>query len=152
MDTELVRFRVDGELRQRAAKVCARQGLELHDVLRAFVTRIARDDTLPADLTVAESHGAGPTPFGDYDAQRWTGIKPRVDAEVALALLARYIADCSTRIDEAANGAPDRETITRLTKDRDDARRLRRNLDVSDPAAIREVIDKYGPLLRASGG
>ena len=151
MDTELIRFRIDTELRQRAAKVCANHGLELSDVLRAFVTRIARDAALPTDLDLSVSHTPVAAPFGDYDAQRWTGIKPRVDAEVALALLARFIADCSTQIDEAANGAPDRETVARLTKDRDDARRLRRNLDVSDPAAIRGVIDKYGPLVRGSG-
>ena len=42
--------------------------------------------------------------------------------------------------------------VARLTKDRDDARRLRRDLDVSNAVAIREVIEKYGPLVRARAG
>jgi len=40
----------------------------------------------------------------------------------------------------------------RLTRDRDDARNLRRDLDVSDGVAVSQVIDKYGPLVRAGAG
>jgi addiction module RelB/DinJ family antitoxin len=154
MDTELIRFRIDAELRLRAAKVCGDLGLELNDVLRTFVTRIARDGTLPVDLGDAPARSAPDrAPFHDYDTRRWSALKPQVDAEVALALLARFIADCSTRMDEAANGGrPDPELTARVAKERDDARKLRKDLDVSNVAAIREVIDKYGPLVRARAG
>jgi len=154
MDTELVRFRINPELREKAAKVCADLGLELNDVLRAFVTRIARDSALPFDLgTAPTSPEPGHTPFHDYDARLWSPIKPQIDAEVAIGLLARFIADCSTRIDEAADGgASDPDLVMRLTRDRDDARKLRRDLDVSDGVAVSQVIDKYGPLVRAGAG
>ena len=154
MDTELVRFRINPELRQKAEKVCADLGLELNDVLRAFVTRIARDSALPFDLgTIPTSPAPGHTPFHDYDARLWSSIKPQIDAEVAIGLLARFIADCSTRIDEAANGgASDPDLVVRLTRDRDDARKLRGNLDVADAASVSQVIDKYGPLVRARAG
>ena len=154
MDTELVRFRIDPELRERAAQACADLGLELNDVLRAFVTRIARDGALPFDLgTTPTPPEPGHTPFHDYDARLWSPIKPQIDAEVAIGLLARFIANCSTRIDEAADGvAPDPELVMRLTRDRADARRLRRDLDVSDGVAVSRVIDKYGPLVRAGAG
>ena len=154
MDTELVRFRINPELREKAAKVCADLGLELNDVLRALVTRIARDGAFPFDLGATPTRPPlGHTPFHDYDARLWSSIKPQVDAEVAIALLARFIADCSTRIDEAGDGgAPDPELVARLSRDRDDARKLRRDLDVSDSGAVSQVIDKYGPLVRARAG
>ena len=154
MDTELVRFRINPELREKAAKVCADLGLELNDVLRALVTRIARDGALPFDLGAAPTQPEpGHTPFHDYDARLWSSIKPQVDAEVAIGLLARFIADCSMRIDEGADGGvPDPELVARLTKDRDDARKLRSDLDVSDAVAVSHVIHKYGPLVRARAG
>src|SRR5436309_14992587 len=127
MDTELVRFRINPELREKAAKVCADLGLELNDVLRAFVTRIARDGALPFDLgSAATPPEPGHTPFHDYDARLWSSIKPQIDAEVAIGLLARFIAHCSTRIDEAAEGAaPDPGLILCLSKDPDVGRRTR---------------------------
>lgn len=154
MDTELVRFRIDPELRDKAAKVCADLGLELNDVLRTFVTRVARDGALPFDLTTVPARPEpGQTPFHDYDARLWLPIKPQIDAEVAIGLLARFIADCSTQIDEASTGAaPNTGLVARLTRDRNEARKLRGNLDVSDGAAVSRVIDKYGPLVRAGRG
>ena len=154
MDTELVRFRINPELREKAATVCADLGLELNDVMRAFVTRIARDGAIPFDLGTAPAPPEpGHTPFHDYDARLWSPIKPQIDAEIAIGLLARFIADCSTRIDEAAVGAaPDTELVMRLTRDRDEARKLRRDLNVSDGVAISQVIAKYGPLVRAGAG
>jgi len=154
MDTELVRFRVNPDLREKAAKVCANLGVELNDVLRTLVTRIARDGALPFDLgTPPPQPVPDHTPFQEYDARLWSPIKPQVDAEVAIALLARFIADCSTRIDEAADGgATDPELVARLTRDRDDARKLRRDLNVSDAGAVSDVLDKYGPLVRARAG
>ena len=47
MDAELIRFRLDPQVRERAEEVCAHLGYELRDVLRATVARIARDGALP---------------------------------------------------------------------------------------------------------
>ncbi len=154
MDTELVRFRVNPELREQAAKVCAALGFELSDVLRALVTRIARDGALPFELSGSASPPrSDSTPFQDYDARLWSPLKPQVDAEVAITLLARFIADCSTRIDEESDReAPDSELMARLTQEREDARKLRMSLDVSDGLAIGKLIDKYSAMMRARAG
>ena len=154
MDTELIRFRIDPEIRDKAEAVCAGLGHELNDVLRAAVIRIARDGALPFDL------GAGPAapapdavPFYHYDERLWASMKPQIDAEVALALLSRFIADCSTRLDQAAeDGAADAGLLERLRRQRDEARQRRRALDVADATAVKAVLDTYGPRVRASAG
>jgi hypothetical protein len=154
MDTELIRFRIDPEIRDKAEEVCAAWGHELSDVLRAAVMRIARDGALPFDLGAGPAAPApGAAPFYDYDERLWASVKPQIDAEVALALLSRFIADCSMRLDEAADGsAPDAERLARLTRQRDDARQRRRELDVVDAAAVQAVLDTYGPLVRHGAG
>ena len=154
MDTELIRFRIDPEIRDKAEAVCAALGHELKDVLRAAVVRIARDGALPFDLGAGPAApAAGTVPFYNYDERLWASMKPQIDAEVALALLSRFIADCSTRLDEAADAsAPDAELLERLTQQRDEARKRRRELNVVDAAAVQAVLDTYGPLVRAGAG
>lgn len=154
MDSELIRFRVDPQVRDKAEEVCSRLGHELRDVLRATVARIARDGDLPFELGAdAASAPAAAVPFQEYNERLWAGIRPQVDAEVALALLMRFIALCSTRLDEESDKPqPDAETVARLTQQRAQARRLRLELDVANVAAIRAVLDTYGPLVRAGAG
>ena len=147
MDTEFTRFRINPALRDQAMQVCARLGVELADVLRALVTRIAHDGAIPFAMSAAESPTATASP-PSTDERLWTSMRSQVEAEVALALLARFIADCSTAIDEQVN--TDRERIVRLTEQRDEARRLRRELDVTDANAVRSALQKYGPLVRSS--
>jgi len=148
MDTEFTRFRINPALRDQAMQVCARLGVELADVLRALVTRIAHDGAIPFVMPSAESPTAPASP-PSTDERLWTSMRAQVEAEVALALLARFIADCSTAIDEQVN-ATDRERFARLSEQRDEARRLRRELDVTDADAVRSVLQKYGPLVRSS--
>lgn len=154
MDTELIRFRIDPQVRDKAEAVCSHLGYELRDVLRATVARIARDNVLPFELGAdAAPAPAAVVPFHDYNERLWAGIKPQVDAEVALALLMRFIALCSTRLDkESDTPQPDAQRVARLTRQREEARRLRLELDVTDAAAVQAVLDTYGPLVRAGVG
>ncbi len=153
MDTELIRFRIDAEIRDKAEEVCSALGYELHDVLRAAVIRIARDGALPFDLAAPPSTPVGAIPFYNYDERLWGSMKPRIDAEVALAILSRFIADCSTRLDEATdNKAQDPGLVERLTREREEARKRRRELDVADAVEVRVVLDTYGPLVRSGAG
>lgn len=154
MDTELIRFRIDPQVRDKAEAVCSRLGYELRDILRATVARIARDNVLPFELGAdAAPAPAAAVPFHDYNERLWAGIKPQVDAEVALALLMRFIALCSTRLDEESDTPqPDAQRVARLTQQREEARRLRLELDVTDAAAVQAVLDTYGPLVRAGVG
>ncbi|MBS0449634.1 MAG: type II toxin-antitoxin system RelB/DinJ family antitoxin [Proteobacteria bacterium] len=147
MDTDLVRFRIDAALREKAARVCADLGLELHDVLRTVISRIARDGTLPFEADATAPHAPGtPRPFADYDQRLWSGLKPQIDAEVALTLLVRYIAERSAQL-AAVSPAGDSEQIARLAQERGDALALRRSLDLSDPEAVARVIARYTPLV-----
>ncbi|CAG0999447.1 Antitoxin DinJ [Planctomycetaceae bacterium] len=147
MDTEFERFRINPETRAHAVEVCARMGYELSDVLRALVTRIAHEDSIPFDLGIQPQAASENLLVGDE--RLWSPIKSQIEAEIALALLARFIADCSTTIDEqAALDRRDQELVIRLTKEREAARKLRSELDVSDSAAIQSVLTKYGLLVR----
>src|SRR5207248_7354800 len=62
MDTEFTRFRINPALRDQAMQVCARLGVELSDVLRALVTRIAHDGAIPFAMPAAESPTAPASP------------------------------------------------------------------------------------------
>lgn len=148
METEFQRFRVDPAVREQAAQVCGRLGLELSDVLRALVACIAADGAIPFAMPTEAPPFRTTVPVTHPD-RLWTPLRSQVEADVALALLARFIADCSTQLDDQGN-LSDREQITRLTEQRQEARQLRRALDVTDPAAVRAVLHKYGPLMRSS--
>ncbi len=153
MDSEFIRFKVDPQLRDKAAAVCAGLGHELADVLRALVTRIAQEGTLPFDMGSTPQGASGAMPFGDYADRFWTPLKSQLEAEVALSLLAWFIADCSRRIDDHAEAVRLHEqSLVQLQQDRDQARRLRDGLDVADAAAVRQVIEHYGPLVRQQAG
>jgi addiction module RelB/DinJ family antitoxin len=149
LDSDLVSFRVDAALRAKAAEVCKQLGLELHDVLRTLVARIARDGALPFAVGEAAPRPAA-VPFGEYDARLWAPLKPQIDAEIAAALLMRFLADCSSRLDDASAGAPDPLEVARLTLMRENALRLHRTLDLTNPAVVARVIETYTPLVRAN--
>ncbi len=149
MDSDFERFRIDPAVRDTAAQACARLGIELSDVLRALVARIARDGRIPFDLG-SERSAQEPSPLPLLDAPPWTALAAQVEADVLLAVLARFIADCSTRIDEQSSSAnPDRQALARLTESRDNARASRRTLDVTDREAVRAALRHYGPLVAA---
>jgi addiction module RelB/DinJ family antitoxin len=147
MDSEIERFRIDPQVRDQAAEVCARFGLELNDVLRVFVTRIATEGAIPIELPPDRGSNED-APFGDNN-RLWSSLRTHVEAEVAIALLARFVADCSTTIDELADlTQTDSDVVARLNVEREEARQLRNTLDVTDASAVRAVLHKYGPLVR----
>ena len=147
MDSEIERFRLDPEIRHKAAEVCARQGHELSDVLRQLVAHIARAGAIPFEMpSRPPNEGANAT----FDDERlWATMKPQLEAEVAIGVLARFIADCSTTLDESADAPQhDRELLAHLAQERERARVLRATLDVTDSAAVQAVLEKYGALVR----
>jgi DNA-damage-inducible protein J len=60
----VVRARIDGQVKERAAKVLAEMGLSVSDAIRLLLVRVATEKALPFDLKV-----------------------PNVDAEAAVAEL-----------------------------------------------------------------
>lgn len=153
MDTELFRFRVDPELRSKAEIICSELGFDLHDVLRATVARIAVTGAIPFEMRQTGAGSTIPLPFQNYDDKLWSSVKPQVNAEVALAILTRFIADCSIRIDdESQKAVRDENLISQLVQQRNEARSRKRDLNVLDSAAVQLVLDTYGPLVRSAGG
>jgi antitoxin component of RelBE/YafQ-DinJ toxin-antitoxin module len=154
MDFEFVRFRVNPEIHAIAHAVCERLGLPLNDVLRALVTRIATDGSVPFDLDGRRQPSAlTPVPFQEYEPALWSGLKPSIEAELALELLAHFIADCSARIDEASGYDPAHQELTAtVSTQRAEAIQLRNSLNLADTAAVAAVLNKYGDLVRRRRG
>jgi len=147
VETDFECFRIDPAVRARAAEVCIQLGHELSYVLRALVARIARDGTIPFEMPPPEPAAGN---FMDRDPRLWAQLQAEVEAQLALYLLGRFIADCSTKI--ASGDVADRADLDRLARERDEARRLRRDLDVTDRAAVRSVLAKYAPSARKTAG
>ena len=81
MDTELVRFRINPELRDKAAKVCAELGLELADVLRSFVTRVDFDQYAGQYEAIL----AAQTNFFDGDSNYFARYKIELARDLGIA-------------------------------------------------------------------
>src|SRR5205085_1600383 len=115
-----VSFRMDAELRQKAAHVCADLGHDLHDVLRALITQIARHGRLPFAM------GPSPPPAVETPAnvvagepRLWADLSLQIQAETALTLLTRVIVELSVRLDEALDApVPDEQLVAALTTER----------------------------------
>ena len=56
----VVRARIDGQVKERAAKVLAEMGLSVSDAIRLLLVRVATEKALPFDLKVpnAETRAA----------------------------------------------------------------------------------------------
>lgn len=145
MDSELIRFRIDPEIRAKAEAVCLELGHELHDVLRAVIVRIARDHAIPFELNSPALPPSTPVPFLEYDETLWAPLKPQIEAQLALTLLAQAVTDCSIEIDrEEQKAAPDRERLAKLAERRTQAKSSRLTLNVADHEAVATVLRQYG--------
>jgi addiction module RelB/DinJ family antitoxin len=143
-ESEFIRFRIDASLRAQASDVCNSLGLDLNDVLRALVARIARDGALPFDLQAPSVSAAGPTPFATYDMRLWASLAPIADAEAAMTMLAVYVARCGNAIDdEYQRAAADNGRIELLTQQLHEAQRAQQELDLTDPAVAARVLATY---------
>jgi len=55
MASSMVHIRVDGKVKQKAAKSLAAMGLTVSDAVRLLLTRIAADEAMPFELRVPNS-------------------------------------------------------------------------------------------------
>lgn len=55
--TDVVRARIDGQIKEEASNVLARMGLSVSDVIRILLTRVAADQALPFDVNGAPKVG-----------------------------------------------------------------------------------------------
>lgn len=147
MDNRYLRLQLDAEILARSEAVCAREGQDLLDVLRAVVTRIAQTDAIPPGLTLASPAGAvvaHDAPFSHYQADLWSSVRPLVDADLAVALLDRFIAQIALQLREArAARSPDHERIERLERERREALEVRAQLNLDDLTAVPQILSTY---------
>jgi DNA-damage-inducible protein J len=54
----VVRARIDGQVKERAAKVLAEMGLSVSDAIRLLLVRVATEKALPFDLKVPNTDTA----------------------------------------------------------------------------------------------
>ena len=55
--TDVVRARIDGQVKQQATDVLAQMGLSVSDAIRMMLIRVAADGMLPFDVNVAKDQG-----------------------------------------------------------------------------------------------
>jgi DNA-damage-inducible protein J len=55
----VVRARIDGQVKERAAKVLADMGLSVSDAIRLFLARVAAEKALPFDIKVPNAETRG---------------------------------------------------------------------------------------------
>lgn len=150
MEGEIIRFRVDPEVKEKVAAVCEKLGFDLSEVLRAVMGRIAETGTLPIALGTTDEPRSQRAPFGEYSERLWREYQ-FVDAEVALSLLDRFIARSAAQLDAEHSGAePNPGTIETLQRVIGEARQLTQTLDPDDAEAIGAVLAAYGSQPAAS--
>ncbi|MGX6999209.1 type II toxin-antitoxin system RelB/DinJ family antitoxin [Caballeronia sp. KNU42] len=61
-NTDVVRARIDGYIKEEATNVLAEMGLSVSDAIRILLTRIAADKALPFDINRAHPQSDSRTP------------------------------------------------------------------------------------------
>jgi len=150
VETEMVRFRIEGELKKRAEAVCARTGMDLNDVLRTLVRRIVTDGAIPFDVNtsgrVAEPRGVPYAQYGEFLTEDLAHLK----AESAISLLASFAADRAHRIaTEKRKARPNRANLKRWAAEARDAMNYRRTMNTRDDKLVSKVEKKFAALLAA---
>ena len=152
LETELVRFRIEGDLKSRAEEVCARYGLELNDVMRTLVRRIALDDSIPFDMNapgrIAEPSGS---PFDRYGAFLTEDLA-HLKAKSVISLSGSYIANRARRMaTERHKARPNRAHVARWKSEVQEALQYRRTLDTKDQKLVAKGEKNFAALLTSDG-
>jgi DNA-damage-inducible protein J len=141
---ELIRFRVDAAVKDKVAEVCEKLGFDLADVLRAFMARVAQEGMLPFELGAPAETRAERAPFTEYSERLWRDYRS-VDAEVAVVLLTRFIADCGAQLAAEDTAARRNPELTGLRQELGVALDALERLDPADGEAVAAVLARYGP-------
>lgn len=146
MDTRQLSFRIDREIAAKALRMAAKRGMELPEVLRMMLTKAVRigDFMLDAGIeplpAAAEDH-----PNYAYEERYWAPMKESLDAEAAMAVLHRAIAQRTAWLDEGPSvKSPDLKRLERIRDERDQACALLATFDPSDSVAVAKVFETFG--------
>jgi hypothetical protein len=147
-ETEMVRFRIEGDLKKRAEDACAQRGMELNDVLRTLVRRIALDGAIPFDMNapgrVAEPGGTPFDRYGEFLTQDLAHLK----AESVISLLASFVANRARLIaTEKRKARPIRANLSKWESEAREAMNYRRTMNTKDDKLVAKVEKKFSALL-----
>ncbi|MDM0030396.1 hypothetical protein [Variovorax saccharolyticus] len=146
MDSPIIRFRIDPAIARDAYRMAAEIGMELPDVLRMYLTRSVRDGTFSLGLDAAASALQVAEPLATYEVRYWDPLQAALDAELALALLHRAIAERTTALDEGlALATPDVLRLARVREERDAIGQLLADFDPGSTADVQSVLTRFGP-------
>lgn len=144
-DSPIIRFRIDKDIARRAHRMAKARGMELPDALRMMLTRAVQLRDFSIDLADHMQFPTGREPVAPFEPRYWGPYKATIDAELALALLRRTLADASGRQDEARQTDPQdlhKQDREQLSRERREALRLPAEFDCSDTNAIANVLEQ----------
>ncbi|MDM0108473.1 hypothetical protein QTH97_26225 [Variovorax sp. J22R24] len=128
------------------------RGMELPDVLRMMLTKAVLSRSFSLDLAKGADQGQAPKEreqLNPFEPRYGGPCKTTIDAELALALLQRSVADASARRDEARQADPQDQHENeheneheRFDRERQEAQRLLADFDVADMSAIAGVLKR----------
>jgi antitoxin component of RelBE/YafQ-DinJ toxin-antitoxin module len=147
MDITQFRIRIDVAIARKAEEMAQALGMELPDVIRMMLTKAVRIGHFSIEREIAEQQAASNSnrPYYDYDERQWNSMKAVLDAELALALVNQYVAYHTLQLEAAfqQGGEPDEPLLDRLTRERDEARKILATLDPTDRVAVRSILQRF---------
>lgn len=146
----MVSLRIERDLKKRAEEICARTGMDLTDVIRTLVRRIAIDGAIPFDLDTPGRVEEPPAPpYGRY-SDFLTDDLAHVKADSVIVLLSSFAADRAHRVaTERRKSRPNREKINRWEAEARDAMKHRRTINTKDEKLLTKLEKKFTTLLTA---
>jgi antitoxin component of RelBE/YafQ-DinJ toxin-antitoxin module len=146
MDARQLSFRIDREIAEKALRMAAQRGMELPEVMRMMLTKAVRIGDFMLDAGIEPPPVATTDhPNYRYEERYWAPMKASLDAEAAMAVLNRAIAQRTAWLDEASSAkSPDLKRLERIRDERDHACALLASFDPSDNDAVAEVFEAFG--------
>jgi DNA-damage-inducible protein J len=151
VQTDIIRFRIEEDIKARAENICARLGMEMNDVLRTLVRRIALDKAIPFDMhTTFRVEEPSRSPFDRY-GQFLTDDLAHLKAEAVISLLWIFAAKRARQIAlENRKPRPNRKQITKWETEAEEAMEYSRTMDTRDDKLVAKVEQRFAALLVSS--
>jgi addiction module RelB/DinJ family antitoxin len=146
VQTDIIRFRIEEDIKARAENICARLGMEMNDVLRTLVRRIALDKAIPFDMhTTFRVEEPSRSPFD------LTDDLAHLKAEAVISLLWIFAAKRARQIAlENRKPRPNRKQNTKWETEAEEAMEYSRTMDTRDDKLVAKVEQRFAALLVSS--
>ena len=147
-NSPIIRFRIDREIAERAHRMAAESGLELPDVMRMMLTKAVRIGDFSIDQErIASAETVADQPPPPCEPRYWAEAKASLDAETALAVLHRAIAERTSSLAEGLSlTAPDRARLEQIRNERDDASAMLAAFDPKDAVSVARILQRFSPI------